>query len=141
MKIPIFGLALRRAGHIGIKRENSREAIRSMDELAEKIRSGTSVLIFPEGTRSQDGMLQPFKKGGFHMALKSGCDLVPVAISNSCLIATKKSLRINKGSFDLHFGRPIPTADYNRSNMKALMNRVRKAIVNQMEEKGEDGVD
>jgi len=70
MKIPILGLAMRRAGHIGIERANPREAIRSMNAAAEKVKGGTSVLIFPEGTRSLDGRLQPFKKGGFNMAIK-----------------------------------------------------------------------
>ena len=134
MKIPLLGLAMKRAGHIGIKRENAREAIRSMDKVAERIRSGTSVVVFPEGTRSMDGRLQPLKKGGFHMALKSGCDIVPVAISNSCRIVTKGSLKINKGSFDIHFGKPISIKDYGRNNMAELMERVREAILNQMEE-------
>lgn len=134
MRIPLLGLAMKRAGHIGIKRENPKEAIRSMDMVAEKIRSGTSVLIFPEGTRSIDGRLQRLKKGGFHLALRSGCDIVPVAISNSYRIVRKGSFKINKGSFDIHFGKPISIKDYGRNNMGELMDRVREAILNQMEE-------
>ena len=99
----------------------------------ERISSGTSVVVFPEGTRSIDGRLQPLKKGGFHMALKSGCDIVPVAISNSFRIVPKGSLKINRGSFDIHFGKPISIKDYGRNNMAELMDRVREAILNQME--------
>jgi len=132
MKIPLLGLAMKRAGHVAIERDNPREAIRSMDMVAEKIRSGTSVLIFPEGTRSLDGRLQTLKKGGFHMALKSGCDIVPVAISNSYRIVPKGSLRINKGSFDIRFGRPISIEGYTRKNLPELMDRVREAILTQM---------
>jgi len=133
MKIPFLGLAMKRAGHIAIQRDNPREAIRSMNEVAEKIKSGTSVLIFPEGTRSVDGRLQKLKKGGFHMAIKSGCDIVPVAISNSNRIVTKGSLKINRGSFHIHFGKPIPIKGYERKNMPELMERVREAILSQME--------
>lgn len=132
MKIPLLGLAMKRVGHIAIERYNPREAIRSIDDAAKKIKSGTSVLIFPEGTRSIDGSLQTLKKGGFHMALKSGCDIVPVAISNSYRIVTKGSLKINKGSFDIHFGKPIRIEDYNKNNMAELMDRVKFAILNQM---------
>jgi 1-acyl-sn-glycerol-3-phosphate acyltransferase len=133
MKIPFLGLALKRAGHIAIPRDNPRKAIRSMNEVSEKIKSGTSVLIFPEGTRSVDGRLQTLKKGGFHMAIKSGCDIVPVAISNSYRIVTKGSLKINKGSFDIHFGEPISIKGYERKHMPDLMERVRGAILSQME--------
>ncbi len=133
MKIPFLGLAMKRAGHIAIRRDNPREAIRSMNEVAEKIKSGTSVLVFPEGTRSVDGRLQALKKGAFHMAIKSGCDIVPVAISNSYRIVTKGSLKINKGSFDIYFGKPISVKGYERKNMPELMERVREAILSQME--------
>ena len=132
MKIPFLGIAMKRAGHIAINRENPREAIRDMDRAAEKIKSGTSVLIFPEGTRSSDGKLQPLKKGGFHMAIKSGCPIVPVAISNTYRIVTKGSLKINKGFIDIHFGRPILIRSYTRKDMPELMERVKTAILNHM---------
>jgi 1-acyl-sn-glycerol-3-phosphate acyltransferase len=132
MKIPLFGLAMKGAGYLGIERENPREAKRSMDELAQNIRSGSSVLIFPEGTRSPDGELLPFKKGGFHMALKAGCDIVPVAISNTYRIVEKGRLRINKGSVDIQFGKPIPVKDYGKKDLPDLMERVKEAISNQM---------
>lgn len=134
MKIPIFGITMRRAGHIGIERANPREAIRSMNAASDKIKGGRSVLIFPEGTRSLDGRLQAFKKGGFIMAIKSGCEIVPVAISNSYRIVTKGSLKINRGSFDIHFGEPISVKEYDRENMSVLMDRVREAMLDQMVE-------
>jgi 1-acyl-sn-glycerol-3-phosphate acyltransferase len=135
MKIPLFGFSMRRAGYIAIDREDPRKAVKSMKEAAERIRQGSSVLIFPEGTRSADGRLQPFKKGGFHLALKSGCDMVPVAIINSRAIVPKGSLRINKGSFTLNIGKPIPVKGYSRKNMDQLMARVREAILQQMGER------
>jgi 1-acyl-sn-glycerol-3-phosphate acyltransferase len=136
MKIPLLGLAMKRAGYFAIERENPREAIRSMDEVAEKVKAGTSVLVFPEGTRSIDGRLQPLKKGGFHVAVKSGCDIVPIAITNTCRIVTKGSRKINKGDIGIHFGRPISVKDYSRKDVPGLMDRVSQAILEMMEEDG-----
>jgi 1-acyl-sn-glycerol-3-phosphate acyltransferase len=136
MGIPLLGITMRRAGYIGIKREKPRQAIRSIREAAEKIRDGASVVIFPEGTRSRDGRLQPFKRGGFDLALRSGCDIVPVTIRDSYRIVPKGSLRINKGSFDIFIGRPIPVAGYGRKTVGQLMGRVRDAMLSQMGEHG-----
>jgi 1-acyl-sn-glycerol-3-phosphate acyltransferase len=132
MRIPVLGFGMRRAGYIGIERTEPRKAVQSIRQAAERIRNGASVLIFPEGTRSPDGRLQAFKRGGFNLALKSGCDIVPVAISNSYRLAPKGSLRIAKGSFDISIGKPIPTGEYNKQSAGQLMERVREAMQSQM---------
>ena len=134
MKIPLFGFCIKRAGYIAIHREDPRKALKSMNEAAKKIKNGASVVIFPEGTRSKDGLLQPFKRGGFRLALKSGCEVVPIAIINSRDIVPKGSLRINKGSFGLNISKPISAKDYSKKNMNQLMARVREAIINRMRE-------
>ncbi len=128
MKIPLLGPAMRRVGYIGIEREDPRQAVKSMRQAAQRIRGGVSVVMFPEGTRSLDGRLLPFKRGGFNLALKSGCDIVPVAISGSNRIVPKGSLKINKGSFDIHIGHPISIKDYDRKNIEQLMDRVRESM-------------
>jgi 1-acyl-sn-glycerol-3-phosphate acyltransferase len=138
MKIPLFGLTMRRAKHIGIVREDPRRAIQSMNEAIKRIKNGVSVLIFPEGTRSLDGELQPFKKGGFNLALRSGCDILPVAIRDSYRIILKGTLRINKGSFDMQIGKPISIEGYSRKNLTQLMDRVGEAIRNLMDRDGSD---
>lgn len=132
MKVPLFGSAMKGAGYISIDRGNPRKAVKSMNEAAEKIKNGASVLIFPEGTRSQDGRLQTFKSGGFHLALKSGADIVPVAIVDSHLIVPKGSLRIKKGTILMNIGRSIPTRDCSKKDMNRLMDRVRDALINEM---------
>jgi 1-acyl-sn-glycerol-3-phosphate acyltransferase len=134
MKIPLFGFCMKRAGYIAIHREDPRKALKSMNEAAKKIKNGSSVVIFPEGTRSRDGHLQPFKRGGFRLALKSGCEIVPVAIINSGDIVPKGSLRINKGSFSLNICKPISAKDYSKKNMNQLMARVREDIIKRMRE-------
>ena len=128
MAIPVFGKAMKRAGYIGIEREEPRKALKSMHEAAERIRGGASVLIFPEGTRSDDGRLQAFKPGGFHLALKSGCDIVPVAITGSHRIVPKGSWNIRKGTIRLTVGEPIPLEGQSRKNMGQIMDRVREGI-------------
>ncbi len=134
MKIPLFGATMRRAGYIGIDRENPRKAAKSMKEVVEKIKNGFSVLIFPEGTRSADGQLQPFKRGGFHLALKSGCDVVPIAIINSRKIVPKGALKINKGTLGMSIGKPISVKDYSKKDMDQLMALTWDAIMSQMNE-------
>ena len=136
MNLPVFGPATRRAGYIGIERDDPRKAVKSMNQAAERIRNGASVLIFPEGTRSPDGRLGQFKKGGFSLAVKSGCDIVPVAISGSHRIAPKGSLRIKKGSFSLSIGKPISLGGYTKRKIPQLMDQVREAMLRQMEKSG-----
>ena len=134
MKIPLLGVTMRKAGYLSIDREDTRNAIKSMDLAAEKIRNGASILVFPEGTRSEDGHVQAFKKGGFHLAFKAGCDIVPVAIVNSRAIVPKGSLRINKGTITLNVGRPIPVRDYSKTDINDLIERTREAVISQMKE-------
>ncbi len=131
MKIFLLGPAMRRSGHIGIERKDPKKAIQSMNRAAEKIKNGTSVLIFPEGTRSPDGRLQAFKKGGFHLAVKSGCDIVPVYIHGTNRIVPKGSLRINnKGMYKLYIGSPIQVKGCKKKDIPKLMKQVRDAMLN-----------
>jgi len=132
MKIPLLGPAMIRAGYIGIERKDPRKAVKSIALAAQRIRDGASVLIFPEGTRSPDGRLQSFKRGGFNLAFKSGCDIVPVVINGSHRIATKGSLRINKGAYSLHIGEPISLTDYGKKDIQRLMDKVHDAIAAQL---------
>jgi 1-acyl-sn-glycerol-3-phosphate acyltransferase len=132
MRIPLFGLAMKLTGHVAVDRHDYRKAVKSMNEAAEKIGNGVSMLIFPEGTRSEDGRLQPFKNGGFRLALKAGCDVVPMAIINSRSIVPKGSLRINKGTFGLHIGKPISVKDYSKKDIDKLMTRVRESMMSLM---------
>jgi 1-acyl-sn-glycerol-3-phosphate acyltransferase len=135
MKIPILGPTMKRAGYISLDREDNRKAIISMNLAADRIRNGASVLIFPEGTRSLDGVLGEFKKGGFHLALKSGCDIVPVAIIKSRDIVPKGSLRINKGIIHLKIGKAIPVKNYSKRDMTLLMEMVHTQVTGMMAEK------
>jgi len=128
-RIPLFGWGLRMSGYIGIDRGRSPEARRSLDEAVEKIRNGASVLMFAEGTRTADGKLQPFKRGAFHLAARSGVPVVPLTINGSYGIVPKHSLRIRSGTVQLIFSPPIATAAMEGKNAELeLMEKVRAAI-------------
>jgi 1-acyl-sn-glycerol-3-phosphate acyltransferase len=85
-RIPFLGWHLFLSGHIGVERENPSKARKSLDDAAERIRSGTSVVVFPEGTRSFDGAMRSFRKGSFRLAVKAGIPVVPLTIDGSHLV-------------------------------------------------------
>jgi 1-acyl-sn-glycerol-3-phosphate acyltransferase len=128
-KIPLFGWGLRMSGYIGIDRGRNPEALRSLDNAVEKIKHGTSVLLFAEGTRTSDGKLQPFKRGAFHLAVRSGVPVVPLTINGSFGIVPKHSLRIHSGTVELVFSPPIETTGMGgREAEVVLMEIVHAAI-------------
>jgi 1-acyl-sn-glycerol-3-phosphate acyltransferase len=133
MKVPFLGSAMRRAKYVGIDRDDPRKAIKSMNEAGDRFSGGASILIFPEGTRSPDGRLQPFKSGGFHLALKTKGDIVPVSIVGTHRIVPKGSLRVQKGEATMVIGKPIPTKDYSKKTMDQLMEKVHEAMFQQMQ--------
>jgi 1-acyl-sn-glycerol-3-phosphate acyltransferase len=127
-KIPIFGSSMRRCGYISIDRSDRRQAIRSLKRAGETIRGGVSVMIFPEGTRSRDGAIQSFKKGGFVLALEAGVPIVPLVIHKTFAIMSKDSLRISPRDVVLEILEPIDSSVYSYKQKEALMDRVRQRI-------------
>jgi 1-acyl-sn-glycerol-3-phosphate acyltransferase len=127
--IPFFGWAMKRAGYISLDRKHPREALKAMDDAAKKIRGGLNILIFPEGTRSKDGILLPFKKGGFSLVLRAKVPIVPVGILGSSALQPKGSFIPNqKGVIYIRVGKPIETAQGGRSAKTEIMTTVRQAI-------------
>ena len=134
-KIPIFGRAMRGAGYVKIDRFNQKSAFESINEAAAKMKNGVSVMIFPEGTRSRDGKLKSFKKGGFVMAVDAGAPIVPIVLKGTRAIMEKSSLKINTGEVSLNIEAPIATADFTRENKDDLIESVR-AVIREGLEKG-----
>jgi 1-acyl-sn-glycerol-3-phosphate acyltransferase len=126
--VPIFGWALWLAGFIFIDRKNRDRAIASLDRAAKRLRGGTSVIVFAEGTRSPDGTLLPFKRGGFVLAIQAGVPVVPVAVRGGRDILPKGSLKIRPGTLDIHFGAPIDTRAYTYETRDELVESARAAI-------------
>lgn len=130
-KIPVFGWSMRRGGYIPLDRGDGRKALKSMDEAARQIKSGTSVIVFPEGTRTRDGRLLPFKRGGFLLAVKAGVPVVPVSISGSFAINPGGSLGLNLGKavqITIHPAVAVPEGMKRAEAEDLLMHTVAEAI-------------
>lgn len=126
--IPLFGWALFLGRHVFIDREDRMKAIQSLAEAADRVRTGTNVVLYPEGTRSPTTELLPFKSGGFHMALDAGAVVVPVSVSGSQRLAPKGSLRVRSGKIRIVFGKPIASRDFDFDRRHAFMETIRQAI-------------
>lgn len=132
--IPIFGWCLWAAGMIPIDRSRRQSAIKSLERAAERVRAGEPILFYPEGTRSPDGDLLPFKKGAFVIALKSGVPIVPVSVAGSRAILGKGSIRIRPGRIAITYGPEIELKSYTLDEKELLIERVRQAVIEGLKE-------
>ena len=128
-RIPVWGWALRFGPFIMIDRSNPRDALASIERAAQTIRSGQSVILFPEGTRTYDGSLQPFKRGAFTLAAKSRVPVVPMTINYTYGIMPKGSFHVKKADISVVLEKPIPTIGLEtKTDEMELSEQVRKAI-------------
>jgi 1-acyl-sn-glycerol-3-phosphate acyltransferase len=128
-RIPFMGWAMSRIGYIPIERGSPKKAYRSMLRAAEVVRKGTSVIIFPEGTRSPDGRLQPFKKGVFLIALKSQAPILPITIQGAARIMPKGDWRTYPGEVKIQIDPSIDTAGIPAATEAELSQRVRSTLM------------
>jgi len=126
--IPFFGWTMAAVGYISIDRGGTRDTVEAMNVAAQKIREGMSVVIFPEGSRSPDGLIQPFKKGGFTLAIKSKIPIVPIAISGSRDIMPKDKLTAASGEIRMLVDHPIEIQHCSLKDRESLMKKVRETI-------------
>lgn len=127
-KIPGLGIGCEKVGHIFIDRSNSEKAIASINSAKEKIVNGTSVLFFPEGTRSMTGKVENFKKGAFIFAIDIGVPLLPVTLINTRKILPPHTLNLLPGKAKMIIHQKIDVSGYNAENVGELMSRARDAI-------------
>ena len=127
-RIPVFGLGCERMGHIYIDRSHPDRAYQSLEAAGEKIRNGASVVFFPEGTRSPDGQLLPFQKGGFNIALTAGVPILPITIRGSRQVLPRDSAAVRPGTIELILHEPVSLEGYSKENRAELMERVRQTI-------------
>jgi 1-acyl-sn-glycerol-3-phosphate acyltransferase len=132
-RIPVFGPACSRMGHIFVDRGNSEKARASLALAGERIRGGTSVAFFPEGTRSRDGRLGPFKKGGFFIALAAGVPILPITIDGGGRLFPSGGLVFRPGHMRIRIHPAIDVGAYSQDSKDALMERVRQAIASGLE--------
>ena len=125
-RLPIFGRALRMAEMVPVDRSNREAAIESMRAAAQVLRRGLNMVVFPEGTRSPDGRLLPFKKGPFHMAIEAGVPVIPVTILGTAECWPKGSWALRPGNTTVIFHPPIEPRTF--SDRDTLMVQVREII-------------
>ncbi len=128
-RIPFLGWAMSRIGYIPIERESPKKAYKSMLQAAEKVQKGVSVMIFPEGTRSPDGQLQPFKKGVFIIALKSQAPILPITIKGTNKIMRKGDWRTYPGNVRIIIDQPLETKQISATEEEVLAAKVRQIII------------
>jgi len=128
LRVPFFGWAMWATKHITVDRADPADAVRSLERAREKIAAGISVVVFPEGTRSRDGRLLRFKKGGFLLAAKAQTPIVPVTINGSGAVLPSGAWRLRPGSIEVMIGKPIAVAGHRAGKLRALSDEVRQAI-------------
>jgi 1-acyl-sn-glycerol-3-phosphate acyltransferase len=125
--IPVFGWSLRIGGFIPVER-GGRSAGDSFRAATERLRHGGSVLLFPEETRSPDGRLLPFKRGGFLLAQKAALPMVPVGISGTLAVRPRSSYRIHPGRVRVRYGEPLPPVGAGRGEQTQSLALARRRI-------------
>jgi 1-acyl-sn-glycerol-3-phosphate acyltransferase len=114
---------------VPVDRSNTQSAVESARAATENLRRGKSYAIYPEGTRSRDGRLLPFKKGAFMMAIDAGVPIVPVSISGSTKIMPKGEIKIFPSTIYITVHEPIHTDAYSKANIFELMNQTRSKVI------------
>lgn len=132
-KIPFYGQAMRRSGNIKMYRDNPRQDLKQLGLAAARLNMGNSVVVFPEGTRSRNGQLQPLKKALFSLPLKSGCPVVPVVIKGSYDTMPPDSIRISPGTIEVHFLDPIDSKRYQKNERDRFADDVYRLMAREME--------
>lgn len=128
-KIPFYGWLMGRWGNVPIDRKNLEQAKKDLAKAAEWMhREGIWMIVMPEGTRTRDGYVAPFKKGGFHMALDAHADIVPFTFNGSFHVLRNGDWKVYPGTIEIVFGEAIPTEGYTKDTLDQLVARVREAI-------------
>ena len=128
LHVPFFGWAMWATKHVTIDRSDPQDAVKSLTRAKERLGAGISLVIYPEGTRSRDGGLQRFKKGGFLLAVQANTPIVPVTVSGSAQVLPIGAWRLRPGTIDVTIDEPVPVEGFRPGNLRLLVNRVHATI-------------
>jgi 1-acyl-sn-glycerol-3-phosphate acyltransferase len=126
--LPFMGWHMRRSGHIPVDRDRPREAMKSMKKVAQEIREGKSVLLFPEGHRSRNGQLLPFKAGGFYIAILARVPIVPVTVNGTPYVLKPDTYHVRAGQTEIIVHPAISTQGLTLHDVDTLSQKVKDAI-------------
>lgn len=129
LKIPLFGYALYASRNIFIDRSNTAKAIESINKGIDRLPGGAGVMVFAEGTRSPDGRIHEFKKGGFVTAVRRKIPILPVTVNGSRRVLPKRSVVVKPGKIQIVIGDPIDTSGYTSANIDELIDKTRQAVM------------
>jgi 1-acyl-sn-glycerol-3-phosphate acyltransferase len=131
---PVYGGTIRRLGMFPISRTDTRRAVETLRRAAAWIRKRPdfSIAVLPEGTRTKDGKLGAFKRGGFLLAVETGLDILPLVQAGAYRIARKGSFLIRPGVVDVTVEPPLSTAGYTKENAGELVERVRRVFIDRL---------
>lgn len=132
-RIPFLGWHLFLSGHIGVERENPSKARESLEHAAERIRNGTSVVVFPEGTRSYDGTMRTFKKGSFRLAIKARTPVVPMTIIDSHRVMRRGEVTVHPRTVKLVIDCPISVDGLDEERADELTQQVRGVVARNLD--------
>lgn len=128
-KVPFIGWYARAMGMVFIERGQARAAASRLHGVVALVQGGDNLCAFPEGTRSRDGSVGPFKGGAFQVALQAGVPVVPIAIEGSGQVLPASGFKVRPGTIRVRIGNPIPTATLQPSDRHALALRAHDAVV------------
>lgn len=127
--LPFLGWHLRRSGHIAVDRSRPREALKSFEEAAARVRAGSPVVLFPEGSRSRTGEIGPFKAGTFYLAIRAGVPVIPITLNGTRHAHKPDTYHVRSGQTEMIIHDPIPTAGLTQEDVDKLSALVREKIL------------
>jgi 1-acyl-sn-glycerol-3-phosphate acyltransferase len=130
--VPFFGWAMWAAKHIAVDRSDRSDALAVLAKARRQMDHGISIVVFPEGTRSSDGRLLPFKRGGFLLAVKTKMPIVPVTINGTGKILPKGDWRTRRGEIEITVGTPISMENYRPGTIRQLAAEVHRRVAQQL---------
>jgi 1-acyl-sn-glycerol-3-phosphate acyltransferase len=134
-RVPVWGRAMHRAGFIALDRQSRERSRETLLESATVLQTGTSIWIAPEGTRSKDGRLGPFRRGGFHLALQSGCRILPITIIGTRAVLPAKGAHVTDGcQVKVVVHPPVDPREFGEERRAELTERVRTVIASALGE-------
>lgn len=132
LKIPILNMWIRQLGGVFIVRNDPKQSLKAINQGAEQVKKGKSMVIFPEGTRSSDGKLGQFKPGSLKLAIKSGAPIVPVVIKGTINILSKKKFAIKPSNVEIFILPPILQDEVEKKDTNDLTEKIRSAILEKL---------
>lgn len=134
-KVPFAGKASEIAGHVFVDNTSIASRRDTIIKAKKEIVGGVSMMMFPEGSRSKDGKMQPFRRGAYRVAMDMGLPIVPITINGPFDVLRVKSMKLNPGKLELIIHKPIPTENLEQKDLRALMNQTKEIIYSGLWEK------